>query len=68
MARNDDNGRDDVVDVEQIGRNRRLARGTTEDSPIMEEIEAGSATYGERLFDQMPEDRVGFMTNGHKKR
>lgn len=63
-----DQGRDDEIDVQQINRNRRLAMDTTQETPFNEEIEAGSADYGERLYGNMPEDKVGFMTNGHKRR
>ena len=38
------------------------------DSPFNEEIIAGDADYSERLFGQFPEDRVGFMTNGHNRK
>lgn len=63
-----DQDRDDEIDVQQINRNRRLAMDTTQETPFLEEIEAGSADYGEALYDNMPQDRVGFMTNGHKRR
>lgn len=62
------NQRDDEIDVTQIERNRRVALDSTQNSPFMEEIEAGDADYGERLYDQMPEDRVGFLTNGHRRK
>ena len=66
MATN--NGRTDEIDVQQIERNRRLIEDSTRESPQNEEIMAGDADYGERLYDQLPQDRVGFMTNGHKRR
>ena len=65
MATN--NGRTDEIDVQQIERNRRLIEDSTRDSPQNEEILAGDANYGERLYGQLPEDRVGFMP-GNKKR
>lgn len=55
------NGRDDEIDVQQINRNRRIALDSTQDTPFNEEIIAGEADYGERLYDQLPEDKVGFM-------
>lgn len=63
-----DNGRTDRIDVAQIDRNRRTMLDSTVDSPFVEEISAGEANYGEALYDNLPEDRVGFMTNGHKRR
>jgi hypothetical protein len=62
------NGRDDRIDVEQINRNIKLTEDSNYEGPFNEEIMAGEADYGERLFDQMPEDHVGFMTNGRKGR
>lgn len=61
------NGRDDRIDVEQINRNTKLIEDSNMETPFNEEIMAGDADYGERLYDQMPEDRVGFMTNGRRK-
>jgi hypothetical protein len=60
------NGRDDRIDVEQIERNRRLTEESTQETPFNEEIMAGEADYGERLYDQMPEDKVGFMPRWKK--
>jgi hypothetical protein len=62
------NGRDDRIDVEQINRNTRLVQDSNWESPQNEDIMSGEADYGERLFDQLPEDKVGFMSNGHKRR
>jgi hypothetical protein len=59
MATN--NGRDDRIDVAQIERNRRLTEESTQETPFNEEIMAGEANYGEALYDNMPEDKVGFM-------
>ena len=64
----DNNGRNDRIDVEQIDRNQRTMQDSTIDSPFVEEIIAGDADYSERLYDQFPEDNVGFMTNGRKRR
>jgi hypothetical protein len=64
----DRNGRDDQIDVEQINRNIATALDDALDSPFNEEIIAGDADYSERLFGQFPEDRVGFMTNGHNRK
>jgi hypothetical protein len=63
----DRNGRDDRIDVAQIERNRRLTEETNMETPFNEEIMAGEADYGERLYDQMPEDNVGFMPTWRKK-
>ena len=60
------NGRDNRIDVDQIERNRRLTEDNTVDSPFNEEIMAGEANYGERLYDQLPEDRVGFLPTNRK--
>ncbi len=62
------NGRFDEIDVEQIERNIRVVQDSTFESPINEEVMAGEAEYGERLFDQMPEDKIGLMTNGHSRK
>lgn len=62
------NGRDNRIDVEQINRNIRTTEDSTQETPFNEEIMAGDADYGERLYDQMPEDKVGFMTNGHNRK
>jgi hypothetical protein len=60
------NGRDNEIDVEQIDRNIRTTLDSTQETPFNEEIMAGDADYGDVLYNSMPEDRVGFMTNGHK--
>jgi len=62
------NGRNNQIDVEQIERNIRTTEDDQLDSPFNEEIMAGDADYGEVLFNTMPEDRVGFMTNGHNRK
>ena len=64
----DNNGRTDRIDVEQINRNIRTVNDSTQDTPFNEEIIAGDADYGEVLYNAMPEDRVGFLTNGRKLR
>lgn len=61
------NGRDDEIDVAQINRNRRIALDSTQSTPFNEEIIAGEADYGERLYDQLPEDNVGFLPPNRKK-
>lgn len=61
------NGRDDRIDVAQINRNIRLTEDSTQETPFNEEIMAGEADYGERLYDQMPDDKVGFMPTGRKR-
>lgn len=64
----DRNGRDDEIDVEQINRNIRTTEDSTYEGPFNEEIMAGDADYGDVLFNSMPEDKVGYMTNGHNRK
>lgn len=61
------NGRDDEINTAQIERNRRVMLDSTVDSPFVEEIIAGDADYSERLYDQMPADNIGLLTNGRGK-
>lgn len=61
------NGRNNEIDVPQIERNRRLTEDSNMETPFNEEIIAGDADYGERLYDQLPEDHVGFMPGNRKK-
>jgi hypothetical protein len=62
------------IDVEQIARNRRVMNDSVIDSPYVAHIEDSDADYGEYLYDNLPDDRVGFMpptekqTNGRKRR
>jgi hypothetical protein len=62
------NGRDNQIDVEQINRNIQTTEDSYLESPFNEEIMAGDADYGDVLFNSMPEDRVGFLSNGHKRK
>jgi hypothetical protein len=62
------NGRNDQIDVEQIDRNILTTEDSTLESPWNEEVMSGDADWGPQLFNQMPEDRVGFMTNGRNRR
>lgn len=62
------NGRDNRIDVEQIDRNIRTTEDSNLESPFNEEIMAGDADYGDVLFNSLPEDRVGLMTNGHNRK
>jgi len=62
------NGRNNRIDVEQIDRNIQTTEDSYLESPFNEEIMAGDADYGDVLFNSMPEDRVGLMTNGHKRK
>ena len=64
----DRNGRNNEIDVEQINRNIRTVEDDVLDSPFNEEIMAGDADYGDVLLNSMPEDKVGFMTNGHNRK
>jgi hypothetical protein len=68
LEKNMKNGRDDQIDVEQINRNIRTVHDSNMETPFNEEVMAGEADYGERLYGQMPEDKIGLMTNGHKRR
>jgi len=61
------NGRNNRIDVEQIDRNIQTTEDSYLESPFNEEIMAGDADYGDVLFNSLPEDRVGFMKNGHKR-
>jgi hypothetical protein len=60
------NGRSDSIDTEQIRRNIRVTQDSTQSSPFNEEIMAGSADYGEALYNNLPIDNVGFMPKGGK--
>jgi hypothetical protein len=62
------NGRNNQIDLEQNDRNIRTTEEDLLDSPFNEEIMAGDADYGDVLLNSMPEDRVGFMTNGHNRK
>jgi hypothetical protein len=62
------NGRNNRIDVEQIDRNIATTEDSYLESPFNEEIMAGDADYGDVLFNSLPEDRVGFMTNGRKRK
>jgi hypothetical protein len=62
------NGRDNRIDTEQINRNIRVTEDSNMETPFNEEIMAGDADYGERLYEQMPIDTLGLMTNGRGKR
>lgn len=64
----DRNGRNNEIDVEQINRNIRTTEDSNLESPFNEEIMAGDANYGDVLFNSMPEDTLGFMTNGHNRK
>ena len=64
----DNNGRDDQIDVEQINRNIKTTEDSNMETPFNEEIMAGDADYGDVLYNSMPEDRVGFMKNGHNRK
>jgi hypothetical protein len=62
------NGRNNRIDVEQIDRNIETTENSYLESPFNEEIMAGDANYGDVLFNSMPEDRVGLMTNGRNRK
>lgn len=62
------NGRNNQIDVEQIDRNIRTTEDSNYEGPFNEEIMAGDADYGDVLFNSMPEDKIGLMTNGHRRK
>lgn len=55
------------IDVSQINKNRKLMAESTIESPIVPTIEDCDADYGERLYDQLPKDLVGFMPEVKEK-
>lgn len=62
------NGRDNEIDVEQINRNIRTTEDSNMETPFNEEIIAGDADYGDVLYNSLPEDKIGLMTNGHNRK
>ena len=64
----DRNGRNNEIDVEQISRNIRTTEDSNMETPFNEEIMAGDADYGDVLYNSLPEDKVGLMTNGHNRK
>lgn len=56
------------IDSDQIYKNRRTMDDSTLESPFNAEIEDGDADYGEYLFDNLPDDRVGFMPPTEKRK
>lgn len=57
----------DGLNVKQINKNRRIMAESTIESPIEPIIGDGDADYGERLYDQLPPDKAGFMPPGNKE-
>jgi hypothetical protein len=55
------------LDVEQINRNRKLAAGWTEDTPLEAAIDTCDADYAEILFTETPADKVGFLPKGRRE-
>jgi hypothetical protein len=55
------------IDVDQINRNRRVMQDSTIDSPLVPQIEDGDADYGEKLYDNLPEDRVNLLPPTEKQ-
>ena len=49
------------LDVDQINRNRRIVADSTQETPWNAAIEDSDSDYAERLYDQVPKDKVGFM-------
>ena len=67
MARDErNNWRDDEPDISEIKRNLRVTEDSTQCTPFNEEILAGDADYGQALYDNFPEDNVGFMPPGNQ--
>ena len=54
--------------IKQIKRNRSVMEDSTIQSPYEPQIGDSDADYGEKLYDQMPQDKVGFMPSNEKKR
>lgn len=56
------------IDVGQINRNRRVSEDDVLESPLNAVMEDCDADFPEKLFDEMPGDRVGFLPSNEKKR
>ncbi len=56
------------IDLDQINKNRRVMENSTVDSPYVAHIEDSDADYGEKLYDNVPGDRVGLMPPNEKNR
>ena len=55
------------LDTAQINKNRRVMADSTIESPYNAVIEDGDADYGERLYDQLPEDPLKQIPPGTKE-
>lgn len=56
------------IDTDAINRNRKVMQDSTIDSPYVPVIEDSDADFGQKLYDNMPADRVGFMPSNEKNR
>jgi len=56
------------IDTKTINRNRNLMENSTIESPYVAQIEDSDADYGEELYDQMPQDKVGLLPANERKR
>jgi hypothetical protein len=55
------------MDIKQINKNRRIMAECSIASPIVPTIEDCDADYGERLYDQLPPDKVGYLPPGTRE-
>ena len=49
------------IDVQQINRNKAVMQDSTVDSPYVAHFEDSDADFPERLYDNLPTDRVGLL-------
>jgi hypothetical protein len=56
------------IDTSQITRNRKVIADSTIESPYGIVMEDADADFPERLYDQMPDDRVGLIQDGRRGR
>ena len=55
------------LDVEQISYNRRIVRDNVLDDSTQPAVADCDADWPERCYENMPEDRVGFIPTRGKK-
>lgn len=58
--------KEQLVDERQVKRNREVVEDSTAETPWNADISDSDADWGEQLYDNLPDDRVGFMP-GEKK-
>ena len=56
------------IDTDAINRNRKVMENSTVEGPYVPQIEDSDADYGEKLYGEMPGDRIGLMPSNEKKR